>query len=131
MEKKKEITFIARFIRDDVCSNNSYWLTPFIPLFMILNPFNYHIFIGSWILIVVFFFPIWLLLPANPNINATSGGERDSSKAAVSAIVGFYLLFALLAIVGRLLNCNTPPGKYSTYGGGLIPNMKSLFPSYK
>lgn len=124
----KEVTFLEKIVRRDVCSHKTALLMPLVPAIVFVDVTQPFIAGGAWLLVIVLWLILWLAVPCNPNLNCTAKTPRgkDGTKALfVSFLIVYGVLFGV-AVAARIFIC-TDGKPHSEYGGGILTNIQSLF----
>lgn len=123
---KTQITFLQKFIRDDVCSHKIVFL-PITPAFMMINFFS-PIFFIAWFILLSLFLTLWLIVPCNPNLNCTpTTKKKDGTKALLVSFLIVYLVLFAIAVSAKIFICSDSKPKESNDYGGVLTNISSLF----
>ena len=124
----ENVTFLQRFVRDNVCTHKGIVLVPAAPAFMFANPFQFQSFAAAWGLTLVLWLILWLAVPCNPNLNCTpTTKKKDGTKALLVSWLIVYGILIVVAVAARFFICSSGGPPLNAYGGGVLTQVESLF----
>jgi hypothetical protein len=124
----ENVTFLQRFVRDNVCTHKGFVLVPAAPAFMFANPFQFQSFAAAWGLTIILWLILWLAVPCNPNLNCTpTTKKKDGTKALLVSWLIVYGILVVVALAARVFICSSGGPPLNAYGGGVLTQVESLF----
>jgi len=128
-------TFLATFVRNNVCTHKGLAFTPLLPVLALANPLALPVFLASWGVLLGLTLILWLGVPCNPKLNCIKVLDANSNEyvpkkdGTKAFLVSFFVVYGILlsvTLAARVFICSSGP-PLDVYGGGILSNVQSLF----